>query len=67
VEFRFLNFHQAIMLSLFPARFDALPASLNASYPPACLHLKGDYFPISQNTGPFTCSFEQPLFVSWFP
>jgi hypothetical protein len=37
------------MLSPFPARFNALAASLNASYPPARLHFQGDYLSISQN------------------
>jgi hypothetical protein len=49
VESRFFNFCQAIMLSSFPARFDALAASLNASYPPARFHLQGAYLLISQN------------------
>ena len=37
------------MFSSFPARFDALSASLNASFPPARLHFQGDYISISQN------------------
>jgi hypothetical protein len=39
----------ATMLSTFPARFNALAASLNASYQSARLHFKGDYSPLSQN------------------
>jgi hypothetical protein len=49
VESRFFNFCQAIMLSSFPARFDALDASLNASFQPARLQFTEDYLLISQN------------------
>jgi hypothetical protein len=37
------------MFSSFPACFDALSASLTASFPPAKLHFSGDYISISQN------------------
>jgi hypothetical protein len=33
----------------FPARFEALAASLNASYPPVRLHFQGEYISTSQN------------------
>ena len=40
---------QDIMFSSFPARFEAVAASLTASFPPAKIHFTGDYHSISQN------------------
>jgi hypothetical protein len=48
VEFFFLNSRPAIMFSS-SARFNALSASLTASFPPAKHHFSGDYITHSQN------------------
>jgi hypothetical protein len=37
------------MFSSFSTRFEAVAASLTASFPPAQIHFTGDYLPISQN------------------
>ena len=37
------------MFNSFPARFDAISASLTASFPPAKLHFQGDNISLSQN------------------
>ena len=44
-----LTFVPENMLSPFTTRFEAVAASLDASYPPAKIHFTGDYTPISQN------------------
>jgi hypothetical protein len=44
------------MFSSFTARFDAISASLTASFPPAKLHFQGDYISISKNCAQQGCS-----------
>jgi hypothetical protein len=48
VEFIFAH-SQDSMFSSFSTRFEAVAASLTASFPPAQIHFTGDYTPISQN------------------
>ena len=44
-----LTFVPDNMFSSFTTRFEAVAASLTASFPPAQIHFTGDYTPISQN------------------
>jgi hypothetical protein len=45
----FSSTHRSTMFSIYPARFQALAASLDTSYPQARIHFKEDYSSLSQN------------------
>jgi hypothetical protein len=49
VEIHLLDFSQDIMLNSFPARFEAVAASLTASFQPEKIHFNGEYHSISEN------------------